>query len=619
MNLIALDFETFYDKDFSLSKLTTEEYIRDDRFEAIGVGVKLNDEETAWFSGDMKATKEWLMQFPWDKSFLLAHNCMFDAAILSWRFGIKPKVLLDTLAMLRAVDGTEVGNSLAKAAERYGLGVKGTEVVTAMGKRRADFTEADLKQYGEYCKNDVKLTYNLFQILQANFQKPELRLIDMTLRMFTEPTLRLDLPVLEQHLVQVQEKKEALIAEACADREVLMSNQKFAERLIEYGVPPPMKVSPTTGKMALALAKSDEGFKALAEHWDERVQALVAARLGTKSTLEETRTQRFISIAKRGSLPVPLRYYAAHTGRWGGDDKLNLQNIPRKSPLKTAIVVPKGYVMIDADSSQIEARIVAWLSGQADLVSAFAKGLDVYKIMAAKIYNKDDSVINDSERFVGKTTILGAGYGMGWRKFQMQLKNFGVSLDDNMCQHILKVYRQEFPYIPALWDEGHNTLDALSSEKLVTTTFGKQPQAVSVLPGIGYDLPSGLPLKYMNLRATEVDDRGRAQYVYDTRKGTVRIYGGKVVENLCQALARCVIAEQMLKISKRYKPVLTVHDAVACVVPEAERDEAIKYVDECMRWKPKWAETLPLACEIGAGKNYGDCSKKMSIEEWNLT
>jgi len=618
MNLIALDFETFYDKDFSLSKLTTEEYIRDDRFEAIGVGVKLNDEETAWFSGDMKATKEWLMQFPWDESFLLAHNCMFDAAILSWRFGIKPKVLLDTLAMLRAVDGTEVGNSLAKAAERYGLGVKGTEVVAAMGKRRADFTEADLKQYGEYCKNDVNLTHSLFQILQANFQKPELRLIDMTLRMFTEPTLRLDLPVLEQHLVQVQEKKEALIAEACADREVLMSNQKFAERLIEYGVPPPMKVSPTTGKMALALAKSDEGFKALAEHWDERVQALVAARLGTKSTLEETRTQRFISIAKRGSLPVPLRYYAAHTGRWGGDDKLNLQNIPRKSPLKTAIVVPEGYIMIDADSSQIEARIVAWLAGQADLVSAFAKGLDVYKIMAAKIYNKPVEEIDDAERFVGKTTILGAGYGMGWKKFQLQLKNFGVSLGDNMCQHILKVYRQEFPYVPALWDEGHNTLDALSSEKLVTTTFGKQPQAVSVLPGIGYDLPSGLPLKYMNLRATEVDDRGRAQYVYDTRKGTVRIYGGKVVENLCQALARCVIAEQMLKISKRYQPVLTVHDAVACVVPEAERDEAIKYVDECMRWKPKWAETLPLACEIGVGKNYGDCSKKMSIEKWGL-
>jgi DNA polymerase len=618
MNLISLDFETYYDRDFSLSKMTTEEYIRDDRFEVIGVGVKVDDGETHWFSGTMEATKTWLSQFDWANAFLLAHNCMFDAAILSWHFGIKPKVLLDTLAMLRAIDGTEVGNSLAKAAERYNLGKKGTEVIAALGMRRADFSPASLAQYGEYCKNDVELTYDLFRIISQNFGKQEIKLIDLTLRMFTEPTLKLDLPILEQHLVDVQLKKEALIAEASADRETLMSNQKFAERLIEYGVAPPMKISPTTGKQALALAKSDEGFKALAEHWDERVQALVAARLGTKSTLEETRTQRFISIAKRGSLPVPLRYYAAHTGRWGGDDKLNLQNIPRKSPLKSAIIVPDGYVLIDADSSQIEARIVAWLAGQNDLVDAFEQGKDVYKLMAAKIYGKVVTEIDDAERFVGKTTILGAGYGMGWRKFQMQLKNFGVDLGDTMCQHILKVYRQEFSRIPALWDEGHLTLEALSGETLKTTTFGKQPQAVSVLPGLGYDLPSGLPLKYMNLRVTEVDERGRVQYAYSTRKGDVHIYGGKVVENLCQALARCVIGEQMLRIAKRYRPVLTVHDAVACVVKEEERDDAIRYVNDCMRWRPEWAKTLPLACEIGAGKSYADCSKKMSLEKWGL-
>jgi DNA polymerase I-like protein with 3'-5' exonuclease and polymerase domains len=618
MNLISLDFETYYDRDFSLSKMTTEEYIRDDRFEVIGVGVKVDDGETQWFSGSFTAIYRFLKKYDWDNAFLLAHNCMFDAAILSWHFNIKPKILLDTLAMLRAIDGTEVGNSLAKAAERYGLGKKGVEVLAAIGKRRADFSEKDLLQYGEYCKNDVNLTYDLFRIISQNFGKQEIKLIDLTLRMFTEPTLRLDLPILEQHLVDVQQKKEALIAEANADREVLMSNQKFAERLIEYGVAPPTKISPTTGKQALALAKSDEGFKALAEHWDERVQALVAARLGTKSTLEETRTQRFISIAKRGSLPVPLRYYAAHTGRWGGDDKLNLQNIPRKSPLKSAIVVPDGYVLIDADSSQIEARIVAWLAGQDDLVSAFEKGEDVYKIMAAKIYGKPIAEITDQERFVGKTTILGAGYGMGWVKFQLQLKNFGVALSAEMCQHILKVYRSEFSRIPMFWEEGHKTLEALAGETLKTTAFGKQPQAVSVLPGIGYDLPSGLPLKYMNLRASEIDDRGRAQYIYSTRKGDVRIYGGKVVENLCQALARCVIGEQMLRVAKKYKVVLTVHDAVACVVKEEERDEAIRYVNECMRWRPTWAQTLPLACEIGAGRSYGDCSKKMSLEKWGL-
>lgn len=625
MNLITLDFETYYDdkEKFGFKYQTTEEYVRDDRFEVIGVGVQINDGQPEWFSGTHDETAEYLNQFDWGNAFLLAHNCLFDGAILSWRFGIRPKVLLDTLSMLRAIDGTEVGNSLAKAAERYGLGVKGTEVVAAMGKRRRDFSAADLAQYGEYCKNDVKLTYDLFQLISPQFKKPELRLIDLTLRMFTEPTLQFDLPILEQHLIAVREKKEQLIAEANADKDVLMSNQKFAERLMEYGVAPPMKISPTTGKPALALAKSDEGFKALAEHWDERVQALVAARLGTKSTLEETRTERFISIAKRGSLPVPLRYYAAHTGRWGGDDKLNLQNLPRKSPLKGAIIAPKGHVIIDADSSQIEARIVAWLAGQNDLVNAFANGEDVYKIMASKIYHKPINEITDQERFVGKTTILGAGYGMGHKKFKDQLATFGVRVDEPTAKFILTTYRESFSRIPALWEEGNKVLEALIDDKLKTTTFGKQPQAVYLLPGIGFDLPSGLLLRYPDLTVTEAqtnmtNSKTRLEFAYKTRKGLVRIYGGKVVENICQALARCVIGEQMLRVAKRYKVVLTVHDAVACVVPEEERDEAIKYMDECMRWRPKWAETLPLACEIGAGKSYADCSKKMSLEKWGL-
>ena len=609
MQLITLDFETYYDKDYSLSKLTTEEYIRDDRFEAIGISVKVNAEDAVWFSGTMAETKEWLGQFDWSQSFVLAHNMLFDGAILAWRFGIHPMVLLDTLSMARAVDGVEVGNSLAKLAERYSLGVKGTEVIAALGKRRKDFAPDELDRYGAYCTNDVQLTYDLFQILQSHFKKQELRLIDLTLRMFTKPTLQLNLPLLEQHLIEVVEHKEALIAEASANREVLLSNPKFAEALLQRGVVPPMKVSPTTGKETYAFAKTDDGFKALADHEDPWVQAMVAARLGTKSTLGETRTQRFIDIAKRGNLPVPLRYYAAHTGRWGGDDKLNLQNLPRKSTLKLAITAPPGYVLIDADSSQIEARVLAWLSGQNDLVKAFASGEDVYKIMASRIYGKSVEFITEDERFVGKTTILGAGYGMGWSKFQVQLRNFKRDLDEPTCKHILNTYRGSFSSIPQLWEQAHRCLDALADEKLKTTSFGCQPQAVYVLPGVGFDLPSGLPLKYMNLRPDEIDDRGRAQYIYTTRKGIVRIYGGKVVENICQAIARCVIGEQMLKISQRYQVVLTVHDAVACIAKEEEWEEAAKYVQECMRWRPKWAQTLPLDCEVKYGASYGTTTK----------
>lgn len=600
--IITVDFETYYDREFSLSKMTTEEYVRDDRFEVIGVGVKVDDADAVWFSGTHEETASFMSEFEWDKAFVLAHNTMFDGAILSWRFGIKPMMWLDTLCMARATDGVEAGNSLAKLAERYNLGVKGQEVVNALGKRRTDFLAGDLDRYASYCRNDVDLCYRLFTLLAPQFSKTEIQLIDLTLRMFTEPVLQLDLPLLEQHLEEVKEKKEQLLAAASSDRDTLLSNEKFAALLQSIGVEVPTKISPATGKETWALAKSDEGLKALQEHNDLRVQALVAARLGTKSTLEETRTARFIGIAKRGVMPVPLRYYAAHTGRWGGDDKLNLQNLPRKSLLKQAIEPPPGFVIINSDSSQIEARTVAWLAGQEDLTDAFDKGEDVYKIMASAIYNKPTEEITKDERFVGKTTILGAGYGMGASKFQAQLKTFGVDLPEEECQRIIRVYRETYPKIPALWKQAQNCLEAFSNRQ--TSPIGTQPQALFIDAKrdgtTAFRLPSGLYLGYAGL---EKDSEG--QFTYRTRAGRTKIYGGKVVENFTQAIARCAVGEQMLKIAKRYKVALTVHDSVVCIAPEAEVDEAVAYVTECMTWRPKWAQTLPLNCEAGYGKDYG--------------
>ena len=598
MNIITLDFETYYSRDFSLTKSTTEEYVRSDLFQTIGVSVKENDGEAKWCSGTHEEILDFLSNYDWSNSFALAHNAMFDSAILSWRFGIKPMAWLDTLSMARATDGLEAGNSLAKLAQRYNLGVKGTEVLDALGKRREDFSRNDLNAYGGYCNNDVELTYALFHVLVQRFSKSELQLISLTIKMYSEPVLQLNTPLLEQHLMQVQARKEKLLAQCVANKETLMSNPKLAELLIKMGVEPPMKESPANGKLTFAFAKNDEEFKALMEHPDERVQAIIAARLGTKSTLEETRTQRFISISMRGRMPVPLRYYAAHTGRWGGDDKLNLQNLPRKSLLKDSIVAPKGHILIDADSSQIEARIVAWLSGQNDLVDAFDRREDVYKIMASAIYNKDEKEIDASERFVGKTTILGAGYGMGHTKFGIQLKTFGVEIADEEASRIISIYRQTYPHIPRLWKEANSALEALRLHK--TTTVGHQPQAISVTEN-GFLLPSGLYLNYKDLQ------EGEDGYTYASRRGRIKIYGGKVVENICQALARCVIGEQMLKIAQKYRVALTVHDAVMVVVKEEEQEEAVAYVEECMKWRPLWAQTLPLACEIGVGKSYGEC------------
>jgi len=610
MNLITIDFETFYEKStFSLSKMTTEEYVRSDRFEVIGVAVKVNDGETEWASGTHEQLKGWLESFDWANSMAVAHNMMFDGFILSERFGIHPKVYADTLSMGRGLHGVEVGGSLAVLAQRYNLGVKGDEVIAASGKNRVDFTEEELDRYGDYCVNDVELTYKLFgAMIKKGFPKSEMKLIDLTTRMFTRPILDLDLNLLEMHLTDVKEKKEKLLLEAgIEDKAELMSNPKFAELLKQLGVEPPMKISPTTEKETFAFSKTDEGFKALSEHPDVRVQALVAARLGNKSTLEETRTERFIGIAKRGVMPVPLKYYAAHTGRWGGSDSLNLQNLPSRGAnggkLKKAIIAPEGYSIIDADSSQIEARVLAWLAGQNDLVEAFEKGEDVYKIMASSIYAKDKEDISKEERFVGKTTILGAGYGMGAQKFRAQLKTFGAEVSEDEARHIIQVYRSTYPSIVELWQQAQRTLEAIS--KGYTTSLGKAGVLTIEPNEKGIRLPSGLLMRYDQLVAVR-DEKGM-QYQYKTRYGWNKIYGGKVIENVCQAIARCIIGEQMIKIAKRYDVVLTVHDAIACVVKDGEVLEAQAYIEECMKWTPEWADGLPVSCESGYGKSYGDC------------
>ena len=608
MDLITLDFETFYSKEFSLSKLTTEEYIRDPRFEVIGVGVKLNNQETEWASGTHEELKQYLQTFDWEKSMVLAHNTMFDGAILNWIFDISPRVYTDTLCISRGVHGVESSSSLKALAENYDIGAKGTEVIQAIGKRRKDFTESELADYGDYCINDVDLTYKLFTIMGNKFPRKEFKLIDATLRMFINPILDLDLGMLEHHLIETRDSKDELLISSGVTKEDLMSNHKFAEVLKTLGVDPPMKISLTTGKETFAFAKSDEEFKALETHHDPKVQALVTARLGTKSTLEETRTQRFIDIAKRGLLPVPVKYYAAHTGRWGGDDKINLQNLPSRGvngkKLKRSIIAPEGHTLIDADSSQIEARVLAWLASEDDLTRAFADGEDVYVKMASRIYGRAEKDITKDERFVGKTTILGAGYGMGALKFQSQLKTFGFDMDIKEARRVIKIYRETNWKINKLWRDAQQILVSLSNNEL-PVRLGRGKVLITVPEENAIRLPSGLLMRYEDLDY-ETGEMGE-EFSYQTRRGRTRIYGGKVVENVCQAIARCIIGEQMLLINKKHRVVLTVHDSIATCVKDEEVEDAQTYIEECMRWTPDWAEGLPINCESGTGKTYGDC------------
>ena len=624
MDIVTIDFETYYDKEFSLSKMTTEAYIRDPRFEVIGVGVKVNNYMTDWYSGEHVG--KFLNSLDYRDKAILCHHTAFDGAILSWHFGIKPKLWLDTLSMARPLHNMTVGGSLKALANYYGLGQKGTEVLNAIGKRREDFTSQELTSYGEYCINDVELTYQLFRKLSKGFPVSELMVIDQTLRMYTEPVIALDTEVLLAHLNQVKLNKKKLLDDmgltGIADETItktLMSNQIFAKYLQNLGVTPPTKVSLRTGKEAFAFSKTDKEFTDLLEHPDERVQTAVSARLGVKSTIEETRTEALLGVAKRGRLPIMLNYYGAHTGRFSGGDKLNLQNLPARgnNSIRRALKAPPNHKIIACDSSQIEARMVAYVAGQDDLVGAFAEGRDVYSEFASEVYGRKITKADKVERFVGKTCILGLGYGMGAEKFRRTLEigqgGISVKIDLNEADRIVRLYRAKNWKIVQLWQKCGNALN-----NMVAKLSGE------IVDWIPYDsegiiLPNTLRIRYPALRT----DGNQFYYIADAREfkkavearvmtGEVKeinwtkIYGGKVTENLIQALARIVIAEQMAAIGQRYHVAFQVHDEIIITAPESEATDAEQELVRVMSTPPAWAATLPVACESGVADNYGE-------------
>ncbi len=620
---VVLDFETYYSKEFSLSKITTEEYIRSPQFEIIGVCVKEDDGPIEWITGTNAEIREALLKH--DLSVVICHNTAFDGAILSWVLDIHPRLLVDTLSMSRPIIGAKtgglVGGSLRALSEYFGIGHKGTEIYNTLGKHLADFSVDDLQRFGEYCKQDVNLTYQLWKKLAPEFPLMETALINITLKMFTEPAIVLDKPLLVKHLAEVKAHKAGLLANVGGlERDVFMSNDKFAQMLRDRGVEPPTKVSPTTGKEAYAFAKTDPGFQALLSHPNEEIQALAAARLGVKTTIEETRTQAFIDVADRGTLPAMLNYYgASNTGRFSGGGGLNVQNLPRGGVLRHSMRAPEGYSIVACDSSQVEARTLAWFAGQDDLTQGFKNNEDIYSKFASEIYrkpiNKHD---HPEERHVGKTCILGLGYGVGAGKLQGTLANgfIKVNMPLEECQRIVKLYRELYSAIPALWKQCQTAIDRMWQGYDSVIGVGCPLIVNGKERSIG--LPNGLKLWYSGMEA-EQGQYGN-EYSYQKRKGIrARLYGGALTENIIQALARIIVSYQMVAIShwlerrcaekkdgKIRRIVNMVHDEVVVVVPEDEALETKALMEKTMKTPLKWCKGLPVSCEADIGKTYGD-------------
>jgi DNA polymerase len=620
MNVFTLDFETYYDKEYSLSRMSTEEYVYDDRFEIIMVSLKVNDEETVWFSAETEEEyKTYLMSHGVHRGAVIAHNLMFDGLILQ-RLGIPtPPMLLDTLSMAQAVLKPHHRSiSLDSCLKHLNSPIRKKGYVHNMiGRRLASLSLQELRDYADYCVTDTDGTHWLFHSLKSRLPKSEYEIIDTTLRMYLEPAFDLDEDILRGLLTETREKKRKLL-EALPDwckKSQLSSNPQFAKVLEDkLGIEPPLKISPTTGKTTFAFAKNDEAWKDLEDEWGEDpiVGPILAARLGVKSTIAETRAERFLTIAEDyGKLRVPLRYYGAHTGRYGGMEKINCQNLSRitygedgkpSSPnqLRFALKAPPGHKVVAIDLSQIEARINAWLAGCHDLLQVFHTGGDPYCAFATKLYRRPITKADKAERFVGKTCILGLGYGMGAKKLKASFRKDGHKLPLPTAYEYVNTYRDVYHEIPANWRFCDHILGQIHKGGLI---------------GIGpctatkdrITLPNGMAIWYNDVRY--IENRKYKGWVFDYAGKTKMIWGGTVVENLCQALARIILMEHASEIRQEtgQRPKLNVHDELVYVVPESIAEDFLDLGTEIMHGAPDWAEGLPVAAEGSMGQSYGEC------------
>ena len=647
--ILTIDFETRWSKaDYTLSKMTTEEYIRDERFKAFGACIHEygSADPIEWYSGS--ELPELFSNINWGRTAVLAHNAQFDIAILEWAYNVHPCFIFDSLSMARALRGVEVGNSLAKLASDFGLPPKGNAVHSTEGLDGVEGLPPDVeRELADYCKHDVYLCEEIFTRLAHRYPAKELDLIDMTLKMFTQPVLKLDPLMLSNAIEDERNSRETLLQTLGVEEVELASNPKFAEQLQKLGVVPPTKISKTTGKETLALAKNDALFQALLNGEREDVALLCEARLRVKSTTERTRAQRFLDISQRGSLPVPLSYYGAKSGRWSAakGSAINMQNLKRKSFLRQAIMAPENYQLVVGDLSQIEPRVLAWLSDYEDMLNIFRSGRDPYAAFGAQMFNIPglSKETHPELRQSAKSALLGCGYGLGWASFASQLltgflgappiryerafaKALGVNRQfyekfvewqeneaklrdiphtcsiQELVEHaiaskrIIDIYRATAYKVVEFWDICAVMLEKClhdgEERKYKCLTFRKEE----------IELPNGMKLLYPDLRIVK-DDKGRSQYVYGP--DATKLYAGKITNNVTQALARIVMTDGMLRVSKRYFIAGTVHDELIAVVPDAEVEEAKTWVLEQMCMEPRYMQGIPLNADVGAHRRYG--------------
>lgn len=670
--LVSLDFETYYDADYTLKKLSTSEYIRDPRFKAQMLGIKVGHGKTRIIAP--KQIKSELAKINWATHSALCHNTQFDGFILSHQYGVHPAFLYDSLSMARGLHSNDIGASLDEVSIYYGgHGKIAGALEQTLGVR--DWSKTLFNSTAPYCANDVDEMVRIFKAMLPKMPDDEMRLIDMITRMFTSPVLKVDIPRVEAELKRELDRRDVLMASVInpslyyddktvlksnVEREltgkerdnlvvkrVIGSNEKFADLLRAEGIEPPLKISPAwikkpkdlrddAGKWAYAFAKDDLKFVELPNRVDEwgfdlskpaqvklmafkqaRIQTLIDVRVATKSTTNVTRAQRFLTAgADNMSLPCGYAYYRAHTGRLGGNNKMNMQNLTRGGELRLSILAPPTYQMVVQDSGQIEARVNGWLWGQDDLMAAFTTadkwtkpmGLatgdnrDAYCRFADSIYGREITKNDELERFVGKVCVLGLGYQMGAAKLQLTLAKGAlggppVYFTLDQCKIIINTYRRRNHKITAGWDICKQIIEDMAAGR--SGSYGPLNWEFETIW-----LPNGMALKYPDLRKSISEENGWDEWSYQSGDMRKKIYGGLLTENIVQALARIIVMWQSLQINSKYRVVMSTHDEAVSIAKTSQAPRCLDFMAKWMSTAPSWCSDIPLNCEGGYASNY---------------
>jgi hypothetical protein len=613
--------------------MSTDAYIRDERFQlqcAAFVdhekGVKVKREDIPYY----------LENLDQNTTAMIAQHAQFDGAYLWKYYRWRPAFWIDTLSMSRALRGLRERHSLKELCKFYGLPPKSVDYAGFEGQRYDELSEEAKERQREDCLGDAWRTRIIAMQMLPLMPLEELRIIDMTVRQFTEPQIVGDQELLARLIGDELENKKNLLAGLGVTEADLASDDRFEDILIGEGIKVEYKTSKTKRGVKGCFSVSDEYFKRMLTDSDPHVRAIFEARAAVKSTIQRTRAETFLEMAKDGPMRVYYFYYGARNARFAGGDDTNMQNLPSRghngTGLRRALCPPKGYVLVVPDLSQIECRMLVTCAGQFDKIQAFRENRDLYKEAASRAFVIPIKDVDDLQRQCGKVQVLQLGYNAGWKTYLMSvLRMTGVDLGEEVAREHVQSYRDDNARIAGAltngsrvggyWQFGEGFLFDLAQGSHCKPHWApvedgqeKSSQPLFIIHGQKIVLPNGLMLHFDGLhwgeityRSAEGKDEKKHAWKLPTVSGYTPFYGGKLIQNINSALARIVLTQAELRVVDRApwaKIVMHTHDDSAFLCREEFGETLQDIVDEEFTRPPSWLPNIPLSVKSSIRCDY---------------